>query len=567
MLTAVIARPPRFGARLKSVDDSVAKSMPDVGDIVSWPGGVAVLARGFWAAKTARDALKLEWEDTGAETRGSNDILADYRKLLGQPGVPVRDEGHAETAIAGAAKKFAADYEFPYLAHAPMEPLTCTVELSPGRCVIWSGSQIQTLDQNVAAQIAGLSPAQVEIHTMLAGGSFGRRATQTVVAEAVSIAKAIGGRAPVRVVWTREDDIRGGFYRPLFVHRLRAGLDSKGQIVGWHHRVVGQPLMPLGPNSRGVDPGMVQGAVTLPYAIANLTVEAHAMQTGVPVMWWRSVGSSHNAYSTETFMDELAAAAGKDPVEFRLSLLAQQPLAANVLSLAAEKAGWGKSAPAGLFRGVAVHEWVNTFVAQVAEISLDRGAVKVERVVCAVDCGTAINPDIVKAQMEGGIGFGLGAALRNAITLTGGRVDQSNFHDYQPLRIDDMPRVEVHIVPSGRAPTGVGEAAVPPIAPAVANAIFAATGKRVRALPFEGQNFGALEPIGGSYDFMPPILQTSFHSLSVTGCTDRREYLTSAMSFSFGSAFTAASVTGFGSGSTAPVVTATQGPPSLAVGS
>jgi isoquinoline 1-oxidoreductase beta subunit len=488
MLTAVIARPPRFGARLKSLDDSVAKSMPDVGDIVSWPGGVAVLARGFWAAKAARDALKIEWEDAGAETRGSNDILADYRKLLDQPGVPVRDEGDAETAIAGAAKKFAADYEFPYLAHAPMEPLTCTVELSADRCKIWSGSQIQTLDQNVAAQIAGLSPAQVEIHTTLAGGSFGRRATQTVVAEAVSIAKAIGGRAPVRVVWTREDDIRGGSYRPLFVHRLRAGLDNKGQIVGWHHRVVGQPLMPLAPGGRGVDPGMVQGAVTLPYGVANLTVDAHATQAGVPVTWWRSVGSSHNAYSTETFMDELAAAAGKDPVEFRLSLLAQRPFAANVLSLAAEKAGWGKSAPAGLFRGVAVHEWVNTFVAQVVEISLDRGVLKVERVICAVDCGMAINPDIVKAQMEGGIGFGLGAALRNAITLTGGRVDQSNFHDYQPLRIDDMAHVEVHIVPSRRAPTGVGEAAVPPIAPAVANAIFAATGKRVRALPFDGQN-------------------------------------------------------------------------------
>jgi isoquinoline 1-oxidoreductase beta subunit len=488
MLTAVIARPPRFGARLKSVDDSVAKSVPDVGDIVSWPGGVAVLARGFWAAKTARDALKIEWEDTGAETRGSNDILADYRKLLEQPGVPVRDEGNAETAIAGAAKKFVADYEFPYLAHAPMEPLTGTVELSADRCEIWSGSQIQTLDQNVAAQIAGLSPAQVKIHTMLAGGSFGRRATQTVVAEAVSIAKAIGGRAPLRVVWTREDDIRGGSYRPLFVHRLRAGLDNKGQIVGWHHRVVGQPLMPLAPGGRGVDPGMVQGAVTLPYAIANLTVDAHATQAGVPVTWWRSVGSSHNAYSTETFMDELAAAARKDPVEFRLSLLAQKPLAANVLSLAAEKAGWGKNTPAGLFRGVAVHEWVNTFVAQIAEVSLDRGAPRVERVVCAVDCGMAINPDIVKAQMEGGIGFGLGAALRNAITLTGGRVDQSNFHDYQPLRIDDMPRVEVHILPSRRAPTGVGEAAVPPVAPAVANAIFAATGKRVRALPFDGQN-------------------------------------------------------------------------------
>ena len=382
---------------------------------------------------------------------------------------------------------FTADYEFPYLAHAPMEPLNCTVELSADHCQIWSGSQMQTLDQGIAAKISGLRPDQVDIQTTFAGGSFGRRAVQTVVAEAVAIAKAIEGRAPVRVVWTREDDIQGGHYRPLFLHRLRAGLDEAGRLVGWQHRIVGQPISFGAPAETRVDETMVQGAASLPYAIANLTVDAHATKAGVPVFWWRSVGSSHNAYSTETFVDEIAAAAAKDPVEFRLALLSHRPQAAAVLTLAAEKSGWGRPPPAGRFRGIAMHEWVGTHVAQVAEISLDRGAVKVERVVCAVDCGTAINPDIVKAQMEGGIAYGLGAALYGAITLTAGRVDQSNFHDYRPLRIDDMPHVEVHIVASNRPPTGVGEAAVPPIAPAVANAIFAATGIRVRALPFGGQ--------------------------------------------------------------------------------
>lgn len=490
MLTALIARSPRFGGRLKTIDDTAARAVAGVVEVVSGPPGVAVLGRSFWAAKMGRDALKIEWDDSTAETRDTGGILADYRKLLDQPGTAVRTDGNAEAAIAGAAKVFTADYEFPYLAHAPMEPLNCTVELSADRCQIWTGSQMQTLDQGIAAKIAGLTPEQVEIYTTFAGGSFGRRAVQTVVAEAVAIAKAIDGRAPVHVVWTREDDIRGGQYRPLFVHRLRAGLDDTGRITGWHHRIIGQPIAFNAPAANRVDPTMVQGAVSLPYAIPNVTVDAHAMQVGVPVFWWRSVGASHNAYSTETFIDELAAAAHKDPVEFRLSLLSHQPLAAAVLTLAAEKAGWDRPLAAGRFRGIAMQEWVGTHVAQVAEISLNGGAFKVEHVVCAVDCGTAINPDIVKAQMEGGIAYGLGAALYDAITLTGGLVDQSNFHDYRPLRIADMPHIDVHIVASNKPPTGIGEAAVPPIAPAVANAIFAITGKRVRSLPLKNVGLG-----------------------------------------------------------------------------
>jgi isoquinoline 1-oxidoreductase beta subunit len=485
MLTAVFARPPRFGGKVKSFDASAAKAIDGVVDVIAGSTRIAVVGTNFWAAKRGRDALKIEWDDTNAEMRGSAEILAAYRSLLDQPGLSARNDGEAETAIAGAARAFTADYEFPYLAHAPMEPLNCVVELSDHRCEIWSGSQSQTIDQLIAARITGLDPAQIEIHTTLAGGSFGRRADPELVNNAVSIAKAIGGRAPVRVVWTREDDIQGGQYRPLYVHRLRAGLDRTGQIVGWHHRIVGQPISP----STGFDISSVQGAATLPYAIPNLAVDLHTTAVGIPVMWWRSVGSSHNAYATETFFDELAHAVGKDPVALRLALLERDSPSANVLRLAAAKANWGRALPPGHFHGVAVHEWAGSHVAQIAEITLAKpSVVKVERVVCAVDCGTAINPDIVAAQMEGGIAYGLGAALYNAITLTEGRVDQTNFHDYKPLRMSDMPNVSVHILPSSRPPTGVGEAGVPPIAPAVANAIFAATGKRVRTLPFEGQN-------------------------------------------------------------------------------
>lgn len=487
MLTVLMARPPRFGARLKSIDDSAARAIKGVVEIATGPGMVAVIGRGYWPAKKGRDALKIAWDDAAAETRGSADILAAYRALREKPGTALRHDGDAERAIAGAAKTFTADYEFPYLAHAPMEPLNCVVEVAADRCRIWSGSQMQTLDQGIAAQISGLPPEQVEVNTMFAGGSFGRRAAQTVVAEATAIAKALGGHAPVRVMFSREDDIQGGYYRPAFVHRLRAGLNGSGRIVGWQHRIVGQPLTPQ--TGDHVDSSLTQGAATLPYGIANVSVEAHQTNVGVPVMWWRSVGASHSGYAVETFIDELAFAANKDPVDFRLSLLSAQPAAAGVLTLAAEKAGWRRPPAAGLFRGVALQEWVGTQVAQVAEISLERGVPKVERVVCAVDCGTAINPDIVAAQMEGGIAFGLAAALRGAITLTKGRVDQSNFHDYRVLRLADMPRVEVHIVPSNRPPSGVGEAGVPAIAPAVANALFAATGQRVRTLPFARQNF------------------------------------------------------------------------------
>ena len=326
---------------------------------------------------------------------------------------------------------------------------------------------------------------------MLAGGSFGRRATPNgdVAGEAAAVAKAVGGDKPVKVVWTREDDIQGGRYRPLYVHRLRAGLDAQGNIVGWEHRIVGQSILQGTPFEamvkNGVDATSVEGASTLPYAIPNITVELHTTSVGVPVLWWRSVGSTHTAFSTETFLDELAQAAGRDPLEVRRTLLAKHPRHRATLDLAAEKAGWGEPLPPGRARGIAVHESFESVVAQVAEVSRrPDGLPKVERVVCAVDCGTAINPDVVRAQMEGGIGFGLAGALWSEITLVRGRVQQRNFDGYRPLRINDMPAVEVHIVPSGAAPTGVGEPGVPPIAPAVANALYQLTGQRVRRLPF-----------------------------------------------------------------------------------
>jgi isoquinoline 1-oxidoreductase beta subunit len=491
MLTALIARPPRFGATVKSVDGAAALKVPGVTDVVQVDAGVAVLGRGFWAARQGRAALKVEWDETKAERRGSDELLAEYKALAAKPGASARRDGDPAAGFAGAAKTFEAVYEFPFLAHAPMEPLDCVVKLSGDRCEVWAGSQIPTLDQATVAKVVGLPVEKVELHVLLAGGSFGRRATPTadVAAEAASIAKAINGRQPVKLVWSREDDIRGGRYRPLFVHRLRGGLDAGGRIVAWEHRVVGQSFLKGTPFAGlikdGIDATSVEGGSTLPYAIPNLGVELHSTEVGVPTLWWRSVGHSHTAFSTETFFDELAQAAGRDPFELRRELLKDHPRHRGVLELAAAKAGWGTPLPSGRARGIALQESFNSFVAQVAEVSLDKdGLPRVERIVCAVDCGVAVNPDVVRAQMEGGIGFGLGAALWSEITLDKGRVVQSNFHDYRTLRIDEMPKVEVHIVPSAEPPTGVGEPGVPPVAPAVANAVFKLTGQPVRRLPF-----------------------------------------------------------------------------------
>ena len=493
MLTALIARPPRFGGLVKRFDASSALKVKGVKQVVEVPTGVAVLADGFWAARQGRAALEIEWDEDVAELRGTEELFEAYRALAQQPGTPARHDGDPATAIEGAPHVLEAIYEFPYLAHAPMEPLDCVIRLGADGCESWAGSQAQTTDQYTVAKVLGLPVEKVQIHTLLDGGSFGRRATPDgdVAGEAASIAKAIGGRQPVKLIWTREDDIRGGRYRPQYVHYLRAGFDASGRIVGWEHRIVGQSIIRGTPfESRivknGIDGTSVEGAVNLPYAVGSIGVELQTTDAGVPVLWWRSVGSTHTAFSTETFIDELAHATRRDPVEYRRKLLKGHPRHLAALELAAEKAGWGTPLPAGRARGVAVHESFNTVVAEIAEVSLGPdGLPKVERVVCALDCGVAINPDVVRAQMEGGIGFGLGAALLNEITLFEGRVQQSNFHDYHAIRIERMPAVEVYIVPSLAAPTGVGEPGVPPIAPAVANAMFQLTGKRVRRLPFK----------------------------------------------------------------------------------
>lgn len=494
MLTAVIAHPPLFGARATSFDAAAAKEIRGVVDVVETPRGVAVVAKNTWSAIKGREALRVEWDESGAETRGTAELLTRYKELArtGEGAAAARQEGDAAAAIAGAAKVIQAEFEFPYLAHAAMEPLDATARFENGVLEIWAGHQMPDLYQAVAAEIMGIDPANVKLHVMTPGGFFGRRAVTDadVIVEAVTTLKATGAKAPVKVVWTREDDMRGGRYRPMYLHTLEAGLDANGNLVAWRHRIVGQSILKGTPFEgmlvhKGVDETSVEGASTLPYAIPAMHVDLITTDVAVPVLWWRSVGSTHTAYSTEVFLDEVAHAAGKDPVAFRRALLKDQPRHLGVLNLAAEKAGWGQPAPAGRFRGVAVHKSFGTYVAQVAEVSLkDDGGVKVERVVCAVDCGIAVNPDIIRAQIEGGIGYGLGAILKGEITLEGGRVVQGNFDEYQVLTIDEMPKVEVHIVPSTEPPTGVGEPGTPPIGPAVANAVFAATGKRIRILPF-----------------------------------------------------------------------------------
>jgi isoquinoline 1-oxidoreductase subunit beta len=455
------------------------------------PGGVAVVAKSFWAAKQGRDALNVEWDESNAEKRSSAAIMEEYRHLADQPASSARKQGDAAGAIKDAAHRVSASYEFPYLAHAPMEPLDAVVKLSANACEIWAGDQFQTIDQANAAHTAGLDPQQVSIHTLYAGGSFGRRANvwSDYIVEAVSIAKAYGADGtPIKLQWTREDDIHGGLYRPMYFHKLEAGLSADGRLTGWHHVIVGQSIMAGGPFAvmikDGIDPTSVEGAANIPYDIPNIAVDLSTTKTGVPVLWWRVVGSSHTAFVVEAFIDEVAHAAGQDPLSFRRKLLEKQPRMKAVLDLAAEKAGWGTPLPPGKGRGIAVAEAFKTLVAQVAEVSVSKdGEVRVDRVVCAVDCGTPINPDIITAQMEGGIGFGLGAVLYSAITLKDGRIEQDNFNGYRVLRINEMPKVEVHIVPSAEPPTGVGEPGVAPVGPAVANAIFAATGKRHYVLP------------------------------------------------------------------------------------
>lgn len=491
MLTAVVAHAPKFGGKVASADDGAARAVKGVVDVKATPFGVAVLAENSYAALKGRDALKVTWDESEAETRSSEQMVKEQLAMCAKRGATAGARGSTEEALkAEGVRVFEADYVFPYLAHAPMEPLDAVIERTGEGVTAWMGSQLQTVDQGAIAQVCGVPPEKVAINTMLAGGSFGRRAqpSSQFAAEAAAVFMAAGGTRPVKLMWTREDDIRGGFYRPLTVHRLRAAVDAAGAIKAWEQIVAGQSFLAGSPFAfmlkDGLDPLMVEGAGDLPYAIPNLHVSAHIAPSKVPTLWWRSVGHTHTGYAVETFIDELLEAAGKDAIAGRLALMAEAPRMAGVLSRAAEMADWGRMPAAGRALGAAVVHSFNSYVAQIAEVSMEGPTPRVHKVWCAVDCGIAVNPNIIAAQMEGGIGYGLGAMLFDEITLDeGGSVRQSNFHDYRSLRMGEMPEVEVAIIASSAPPTGVGEPGVPPIAPAVGNALRKLTGKTPRRLP------------------------------------------------------------------------------------
>jgi isoquinoline 1-oxidoreductase beta subunit len=484
MLIAAVVRPPVFGSEVKSFNPAAARAVDGVKDVVKFESGVAVLATDTWSALKGRRALEVEWTEIENGKISLADIRRSFTQLAATPGAVARNDGDVDAALRTATNPITVDYELPFAAHATMEPMNCTAHVRADGADVWAPTQAPTSFQRLAAQIAGLQPKDVRLHVTMVGGGFGRRARTDVLEDAVRLSKLAG--APVKVMWTREDDMQHDFYRPFGIHRMQGAIGTDGWPVAWMHRVVTQAALGGGRGAGGapaVNGDAVGGAADLPYAIPNLRVENIITNSPVPVAPWRSVGHSQNGFVTEAFIDELAAAGKKDPVELRRRLLQKAPRHLGVLELAAEKAGWGKPLPARVARGVAVHSMNGTYVAQIAEVAIDNGDIRVKRVVCAVDCGIVINPDTVAAQMEGAIVYGLTCALKNEITIAGGRVEQANFNTYPMLRMSETPRVEVYIVPSTEAPGGIGEPGVPPIAAAVANAVFAATGKRLRKLP------------------------------------------------------------------------------------
>ncbi|HEV2750266.1 MAG TPA: xanthine dehydrogenase family protein molybdopterin-binding subunit [Gemmatimonadales bacterium] len=502
MLIASVERSPVLGGKVKKVNGDWAKQLPGVRHVVeleasSWmappagggwaagcAAGVAVVADTYWQAVVARRALQIDWDEGNAASLDSASVRAQLAELGERPAIVAETVGDANAALASAAKRIDAVYDVPFIHHATMEPMNCTAHVQADGVEVWAPTQNQGDAQKVAAQISGFPAEKVRIHTTLSGGGFGRRLEPDFVSEAVRISKAVG--APVKVIWSREDDMRNGFYRPTSYNRLAAGLDASGRPVAWTHRIAGTPLrLKFGPLEKGIDDSLIDGAVMLPYAIPNVQIEQATLELApVPRGPWRSVGVSHNGFVTECFFDEIAAAGGRDPVELRRGLLQNKPRHLRAMNVAAEKSGWGSPLPTGHGRGIALAEWGPTVCVEVAEVVVDAdGTVHVPRVTCAVDCGPAVNPGQIEQQMLGGIVFGLSAALYGEITLAGGRVVQGNFDTYPVVRMPEAPVVEVHIVPSTDKIGGTGEPGVPPIAPAVCNAIFAATGKRVRRLP------------------------------------------------------------------------------------
>ena len=492
MLTVVVSHPPKFGATVASFDGAEALQVPGVTAVHQIPQGVAVYATSTYAAIKGRSALTIEWDESGAETRSTDEIYQTFSDAAAEGGLDAEVVGNGAADIDGAAQLIEAEFRFPYLAHAPMEPLDGVLEYTDGKAEVWMGSQFPALDLPAVAGVLGLDPANVQINVMLAGGSFGRRAQDTAhfAGELADVAKA-AGPGIYKLVWTREDDLQGGYYRPLTVHRMRAGLAEDGTLLGWEDVVANQSIMAGGPMAmmmqNGMDPTSYEGSVDMPYDLGHSRTGWAQMDNPVSVLWWRSVGHTHTGYATEVFLDLVLQAQGKDPVQGRLDLL--KPDATRhraVLEKVAEMAGWdGATVKGDKGYGVAVHKSFNTYVAEIAEVSDVGGMPKVHRVWCAVDCGVAVNPNVIRAQMEGGIGYGLGTILYDEITLgDGGEVQQTNFDTYRMLRINEMPEVTVEIIQSDADPTGVGEPGLPPIGPAVANAWRALTGENVTTLPF-----------------------------------------------------------------------------------
>ncbi len=488
---AVLERSPVFGGTLTGYDGAGAEASPGVRSVVQISNGVAVVADDTWSALKGREQLSTEWDEGALASLSTESLDARLRELAEGEAAEARSDGNVAGALSGAAQRLEAEYQVPYLAHATMEPMNCTAWVKDdGTVEVWAPTQAATASQQTAAEAAGVAVDRVTIHSIPMGGGFGRRSHTDFVREAVEVSKAVG--EPVKLMWTREDDMRGGQYRPTALHRFRAGLGSDGMPVAWEHRVVAPSIFyQFGPGAldraNGVDGDAVSGARQLPYEIPNVHVDYVRLDVEVPLWFWRSVGHSHNGFTTEAFIDELAHAAGADPMEYRARLLQDHARNLGALERVAEAANWGSTLPEGMARGIAVHESFGTFIGQVVEVSMDRGRLKVHKVYVAVDCGQTINPDTIEAQMDSNVAYGLSAALWGKLDFAKGRVVQSNFHDYNVVRMGDMPKVETHIIQSSERPGGIGEPGLPPFAGALTNAVFALTGKRIRQLPIGEQ--------------------------------------------------------------------------------